>query len=86
MSKYLLFCVYGLKTSSMGRYVTSLRNFFRFMKYKDLAINQSVLTLPLAPADWAKSNVPVVLSEDEEIRLRSHYSINNEQGIRNDII
>lgn len=59
----------------MGWYVTSLRNFFRFLELKDLAINQSVLTLSLAPADWAKSNVPVALSEDEEIRLRSHYSI-----------
>ena len=76
----------GLKTSSMGRYVTSLRNFFRFLEYKGNNINQSVLTLPLAPADWGKSKVPIVLSSEEEIRLRNHYSINNALGVRNNII
>lgn len=76
----------NLRTSSMGRYVTSLRNFFRFLEYKGNAINQSVLTLPLAPADWAKSKVPVVLSADEEQRLRRHYSAEHESGVRNNII
>lgn len=76
----------NLKTSSMGRYVTSLRNFFRFLEYKGNTINQSVLDLPLAPADWNKSKVPVILSTNEEIRLRNHYPTDSEQGVRNNII
>lgn len=76
----------NLKTSSMGRYVTSLRNFFRFLEYRGNTINQSVLTLPLAPADWGKSKVPVILSADEEKRLRCHYPSNHESGVRNNII
>lgn len=42
----------GLKCSSAGRYITSLRNFFRFLEYKGVAISKSVFNLPLSPADW----------------------------------
>ena len=45
-----------------------------------------MLTLPFTPADWAKSKVPVILSADEEMRLRSHYPSNHESGVRNNII
>ncbi len=83
---YICVAFSGLKTSSMGRYVTSLRNFFRFIEYKGNTINQSVLDLPLAPADWNKSKVPIILSNDEALRLRNHYSSDNELGIRNNII
>ena len=76
----------SLKTSSMGRYVTSFRNFFRFLEYKGIDVDQSILSLPLAPADWAKSKVPVTLTTDEEIRLRGHYCSVDDTGIRNSII
>ncbi len=86
VSNYICTSFHGLKTSSIGRYITSLRNFFRFLEYKGYTINQSVLDLPLSPADWAKSKVPVILTSDEEDRLRSHYTLDNENGIRNNII
>lgn len=49
-------------------------------------MNQSILELPLAPADWNKSNVPIILTADEEKRLRIHYDINTPLGKRNTII
>ena len=76
----------GLKPSSAGRYVTSLRNFFRFLEYKGCPVSPSVLNPPLVPADRGRAKVPVILSPDEEIRLRSHYKADNEAGRRSRII
>lgn len=75
-----------LRPSSIGRYVTSLRNFFRFLEYKGTPVNPSVLNLPVAPADWGKSNVPAMLSPDEEMRLRNHYNGTDGISRRNNII
>ncbi len=75
-----------LKVSSIGRYVTSLRNFFRFLEYKGIPVSPSVFNLPLAPADWGKSNVPAILSPDEEMRLRNHYKDTDGISRRNNII
>lgn len=76
----------GLKVSSIGRYVTSLRNFFRFLEYKRYPINKSIIELPLAPADWAKGKDPVVLTADEEKRLRDHHPKNQRNHNRNRVI
>ena len=86
ISHYVCTTFKTLKASSIGRYITSLRNFFRFLKYKGYMINNSVLELPLTSADWQKSNVPITLTPDEENRLRLHYKNSNETGIRNNII
>lgn len=86
ISHYVCMTFKNLKASSIGRYITSLRNFFRFLEYKGHVINNSVLELPLTSADWQKSNVPITLTSDEENRLRLHYKNNNETGIRNNII
>lgn len=75
-----------LRLSSKGRYVTSIRNFFRFLQYKGIEINQSVLELPLIPANWNKSTVPITLTHDEEERIRSHFDIDTHLGKRNTII
>ncbi|MDE6517240.1 MAG: tyrosine-type recombinase/integrase [Acetatifactor sp.] len=75
-----------LKASSIGRYVTSLRNFFRFLEYKGIPVSPSVFNLPLAPAAWGKSNVPAILSPDEEMRLRNHYKGTDGISRRNNII
>lgn len=75
-----------LRPSSIGRYVTSLRNFFRFLEYKGIPVDPSVLALPLAPADWGKSNVPAILSPDEEMRLRNHHKGTDGISRRNHII
>lgn len=86
ISHYVCTTFKKLKASSIGRYITSLRNFFRFLEYKGYVINNSVLELPLTSADWQKSNVPITLTPDEEKRLRLHYKNSNETGIRNNII
>ena len=86
ISHYVCTTFKNLKASSIGRYITSLRNFFRFFEYKGYAINSSVLDLPLTSADWQKSNVPITLTFEEENRLRLHYKNNSETGIRNNII
>lgn len=86
INHYVCMTFKNLKASSIGRYITSLRNFFRFLEYKGYVINNSVLELPLTSANWQKSNVPITLTSDEENRLRFHYKNNNETGIRNNII
>jgi site-specific recombinase XerD len=83
---YVCSALQGLKVSSIGRYVTSLRNFFRFLEYKGYSINESLMELPLAPADWAKGKAPVVLTTDEEKRLRDHHPSNQKNDNRNRII
>lgn len=75
-----------LKPSSVGRYITSLRNFFRFLEYRGIQVNQSVLELPLVPADWNKSHIPVILTADEEARLHLHYDTSTPEGTRNTIV
>lgn len=86
INHYVCTVFQNLKASSIGRYITSLRNFFRFLEYKGFVINRSVLELPLTSADWQKSNVPITLTSDEENRLRFHYKNDDEMGIRNNII
>lgn len=83
---YVCSAFQGLKASSIGRYVTSLRNFFRFLEYKGYPINESLIELPLAPADWAKGNVPVILTKHEEKRLWDHHPANQKNDNRNRII
>jgi len=83
---YVCSAFQGLKSSSIGRYVTSLRNFFRFLEYKGYPINESLIELPLAPADWAKGKIPVILTRDEEKRLRDHHPANQKNDNRNRII
>jgi site-specific recombinase XerD len=75
-----------LQPSSKGRYITSLRNFFRFMEYKGIMINTSVLNLPLSPAVWNKGNIPTILTSEEEKRLRSFHQKNNNRSNRNHVI
>ena len=86
IKQYICTVFQNIKASSIGRYFTSLRNFFRFLEYKGYVINRSVLELPLTSADWQKSNVPIILTSDEEKRLRFHYKNDEEMGIRNNII
>ncbi len=76
----------GLCPSTIGRYMTSIRNFFRFLEYKDITINGSVLELPLAPAEWKKGAVPITLTAEEEMRLCSHYHKDTPLGNRNCLI
>ncbi len=83
---YVCSAFQDLKVSSIGRYVTSLQNFFRFLEYKGYLINDTLIELPLAPAAWAKGIVPVILTTDEEKRLRYHHPRNQKNENRNRII
>lgn len=74
------------KPSSQGRYITSIKNFFRFLEYKEIPVSKSVLELPLTSATRKKANVPVILTKDEEDRLRSRYTGDNHRCKRNNII
>lgn len=69
INQYVCTAFQNIKASSIGRYITSLRNFFRFLEYKGYVINRSVLELPLTSADWQKSNVPITLTSNEEKRF-----------------
>lgn len=75
-----------LKPSSRGRYITSIRNFFRFLEYKNIPISKEILELPLAVPDWKGRKVPTVLNEEEKERLKNHFSQDEEAGLRNHLI
>ena len=75
-----------LKPSSRGRYITSIRNFFRFLEYKNIPISKEILELPLAVPDWKGRKVPTVLNEEEKARLKNHFSQDEEAGLRNHLI
>jgi len=75
-----------LKASSARRYITSLRNFFRFLEYKGISVSPSVPNLPLSSADRGNGKVPVILSPDKEKRLRTHEFSDDERGSRNKAI
>lgn len=44
------------------------------------------MELPLTPSNWNSTSVPVVLTVDEEARIRSRYAPNTPKGKRNTII
>lgn len=75
-----------IRPSSKGRYITSLRNFFRFLEYKGESVSLSVLELPLAPAEWNKSKVPVTLTTEEENRLKGLYQNDSPSAVKNRLI
>lgn len=86
LSTYIRIAYKNLKPSSIGRYITSLRNFFRFLKYKGISVNESIFNLPLTVANWGNSTVPIILNPEEEILIRNHYNLNIESHKRNNLI
>lgn len=83
---YITFKLKGLKPSSIGRYITSLRNFFRFLEFKGISIDPAILTFPMASANWNGRTLPVTLRREEEQRLRSYLFADTELGARNRVI
>ena len=83
---YITFKLRHLKPSSIGRHITSLRNFFRFLKFKGINIDPAILTLPMVAANWNGRNIPVTLKQEEEQQLRSYLFPDTELGARNRII
>lgn len=76
----------SLKPSSIGRYITSLRNFFRFLEFKGISIEPAIFTLPMVSANWNGRTIPVTLKQEEEQRLRSYLFADSELGARNRVI
>lgn len=56
-------CLSHLKDSSKGRDVTSIRNFFRFLKFTGIPVHESVFLLPLTPAVWKNSAFPTTMDD-----------------------
>lgn len=74
-----------LKPSTKGRYITSIRNFFRYLEYENITIDKAIIGLPLTIANW-NNKIPTVLSEDEESKLRNFYKSNDTHDVRNKLI
>lgn len=74
-----------LKPSTKGRYITSIRNFFRYLEYENITIDKAIIGLPLTIANW-NNKIPTVLSEGEESRLRNFYKSNDTHDVRNKLI
>ncbi|MCL2443443.1 MAG: tyrosine-type recombinase/integrase [Treponema sp.] len=47
-----------LTDSSKGKYITAIRNFFRFKEFEGLAVHKSIFQLPLSPAVWKNAAFP----------------------------
>jgi site-specific recombinase XerD len=72
-----------LKDSSKGREVTALRNFFRFQKFKGMPVHESIFRLPLSPAVWKSSALPVIMPENIFNDLHMIPDANTPTGKRN---
>jgi len=79
-------CYTSLKESTKGRYITSIRNFFRFLDYKNINVSKEILDLPLVTPNWKGRMVPIVLSKEEQSKIRNHFDQQNGIGLRNYLI
>ena len=68
------------------RRVISLRNFFRFLDYKNINVSKEILDLPLVTPNWKGRMVPIVLSKEEQSKRRNHFDQQNGIGLRNYLI
>lgn len=83
---YINNCYDSLKESTKGRYITSIRNFFRFLEYKNINVSKEIIDLPLVTPNWKGRIVPIVLSKEEQNKLKNHFNQQDEIGIRNYLI
>lgn len=80
---YINNCYDSLKESTKGRYITSIRNFFRFLEYKNINISKEIIDLPLVTPNWKERMVPIVWIKEEQNKLKNHFNKQDEIGIRN---
>jgi site-specific recombinase XerD len=71
-----------LKPSSKGRMITSIRNFFNYLKFEGVQVHPSILKIPLSPAVWKKSAFPTTIEEDTLKKLVDISDINTYTGKR----
>ena len=86
LRKYIINHFQGLKPSTIGRYITSLRNFFRFLQFSGIKVDPAIFLLPMTSANCKCKKIPVVLETEEEKRLREHLFPDTELGSRNRVI
>jgi len=72
-----------LSDSSKGRYITSIRNFFRCQAFYGEPVHPSVFRLPLSPAVWRKSAFPTTIDVDAFNALHRIPDVNTDTGKRN---
>ncbi|MBL7006485.1 MAG: tyrosine-type recombinase/integrase [Spirochaetia bacterium] len=72
-----------LRNISKGGYTKSIRNFFRFLDDKGIRVHISIFNLPLSPANWPKSTLPVTLTDNEVEKLLKHYNQDSARDTRN---
>lgn len=75
--------IHQLKPGSKGRMATSIRNFFRYLKFSGMSVSESVFKLPLSPAVWKQTSVSTVLSDEEFNSLSTAFDKNTPTGVRN---
>jgi len=72
-----------LKPGSKGRMATSIRNFFRYLKFSGVDVSESIFKLPLSPAVWKQASAPTVLSDNEFSSLQTAFDKSTPTQIRN---
>ncbi len=58
LQKYITDHFQRLKPSTIGRYITSLRNFFRFLEFNGIKVDPAIFSLPMTSANWKSQNIP----------------------------
>jgi len=74
VSNYACKKISSLRDSSKGRYIISIRNFFRFLEFIGTQVHPSVLMLPLSPVARGARRTPVTLTEEEVARLLGYFA------------
>lgn len=80
---YVCTKIAALLDSSKGRYITSIRNFFRFLEFSGTPVHPSVFLLPLSPVAWNSRRTPVTLTEEEVGRLLAYFEGDSAKKKRN---
>lgn len=71
-----------LKPSTKGRIATSIRNFFKYLRFTSLNVDESIFKIPLSPAVWKLNSIPTVLSDEEFKSLPNSFDKSLPSGVR----
>jgi len=71
-----------LKPSTKGRIATSIRNFFKYLRFSHVDVDESIFKIPLSPAVWKLNSIPTVLSDEEFESLANCFDKSRPSGIR----
>ena len=80
---YVVDCLVDLKNSSKGRLITSIRNFFRFLKFEGVPVHESIFLIPLSPTVWKNGAVPTTMDESVFNSLHEVPTGDTPTGVRN---